>query len=199
MITNQNNLDRLFIGFMAAFQNGVGQAGDDWTKIAMRVASRTREEKYAWLGKMPSLREWVGDRVINNIAAHDYTIVNKKFESTLEVSRDDLTDEMYGVYGQMFSELGFATAAHPNELVFNLLKEGFTEKCYDGQYFFDTDHPIAQTGGGTKSVSNDGGGSGTGWYLMDLNRAIKPIIFQERETYELRRRDRKTDPGVLGA
>lgn len=41
--------------------------------------------------------------------------------------------------------------AHYIELIVDLLVNGFERECYDGQYFFDDDHPVAG-----KSVSNRG-------------------------------------------
>lgn len=167
MIINQANLGRLFTGYSAAFQRGLGQADPQWQRLATRVPSTTREEKYAWLGQTPNLREWIGDRVIKSIEAHDYSIKNKSWESTIEVGRDDIEDDTFGVYSPLFEEMGRSTAAHPNQLVFNLLSQGFATSCYDGQYFFDTDHPVLDENGATISVSNTGGGSGDAWFLID--------------------------------
>ena len=183
MIINQSNLGRLFTGYSAAFQRGLGQADPQWNRVATRVPSTTREEKYAWLGQTPNLREWIGDRVIKSIEAHDYSIKNKSWESTIEVGRDDIEDDTYGVYSPLFEEMGRSTAAHPNQLVFSLLGQGFSTACYDGQYFFDTDHPV-QTKEGVVSVSNTGGGSGAAWYLLDTSKVVKPIIFQQRTPFK---------------
>ncbi|WP_261949086.1 Mu-like prophage major head subunit gpT family protein [Paenibacillus melissococcoides] len=45
--------------------------------VATKVPSTTGEENYKWLGKMPRMREWVGDREIQNLQASDYTIKTK--------------------------------------------------------------------------------------------------------------------------
>jgi len=193
MIINQSNLGRLFTGYSAAFQRGLGQADPQWNRVATRVPSTTREEKYAWLGQTPNLREWIGDRVIKSIEAHDYSIKNKSWESTIEVGRDDT----YGVYSPLFEEMGRSTAAHPNQLVFSLLGQGFATACYDGQYFFDTDHPVLDEDGKVTSVSNTGGGSGDAWFLIDDSRALKPILYQVRKDYNFVRQDREEDENVF--
>ena len=69
--------------------------------------------------------------------------------------------------------------------MFSLLKAGFETACYDGQNFFDTDHPVVNEAGQTVSVANTGGGSGAGWFLLDTSRAIKPMLYQERIPYKL--------------
>lgn len=80
----------------------------------------------------------------------------------------------------------------PDELIFNLLKEGFSQPCYDGQNFFDTEHPVYPEVDGTGaavSVSNvfmqSEDWTGSPWYLLDCSRAVKPLIFQDRRKAEL--------------
>ena len=180
MIVNSGNLSILNRAFQAAFKDGFGQAPADHMPITLEVKSTTGIEEYGWLGQVPSLQEWVGERVLQGIKEHGYVLRNRKFETTVEVSRDSIEDDKYGVYMPLFAEAGRAAAAHPCEMVFGALKAGFAEKCYDGQYFFDTDHPVA---GGV--VSNDGGGSGSTWVLADCSRTVKPIVFQRRRDYHI--------------
>jgi len=81
--------------------------------------------------------------------------------------------------------------------VFGLLASGFDSACYDGQFFFDTDHPVTDAAGATATVSNFQGGSGTPWYLLDTSRAVRPIIWQEREKYEFQQLTQETDEYVF--
>ena len=113
------------------------------------VPSTTGEQDYKWLGQMPGMREWIGEREIQALAAYDYLIKNKKFEMTIGVPRDDIEDDKYGVYTPLFSNMGEAAALHPDELVFGAMMSGFTEKCYDGLSFFNTAHKV-----GEKTYSN---------------------------------------------
>ena len=181
MIIDSGNLTILDTTFSAAFSDGFGQAPADHMPLTMEVPSSSRDQEYGWLGQAPGMREWVGERVYRGIQEHGYSIRNKKYESSIQVPRDKIEDDEYGVYSPMFNELGRSAAAHPCELVFGALKAGFETSCFDGQYFFDTDHPIE---GGV--ASNDGGGNGTAWFLLDCSRMVKPIIFQRRRDYALR-------------
>ncbi|WP_374467397.1 Mu-like prophage major head subunit gpT family protein, partial [Ferrovibrio sp.] len=150
---------------------------------ATPVPSTGSEEDYKWLGKTTRFREWLGSRVIQNLAASSYVIKNKTFENTVGVSREDIEDDKLGVYSPLFQQLGYDAKTHPDELVFGLLKNGFSQAGYDGQYFFDTDHPVTDANGVVQSVSNSGGGAGTPWFLLDTSKPIKPIIFQKRRNY----------------
>lgn len=197
MLLNKTVLTNLGIGFKASFQRGLGEAAPQYLSVASVVPSSTGKEEYGWLGKMKGMREWLGDRVVNSIAQHKYEIANKDWEDTIEVDRNDIQDDNLGQYSLLFAEMGAATMAHPNELVFNLLKAGFTTPCYDGQYYFDTDHPVLDADGVAQSVSNSGGGAGTPWFLMDDSRVIKPIIFQDRKKPQFVAKDNLDDDNVF--
>ena len=198
MIITQGTLQTLFVAFNAAFREGFGQAPTDHQRITMMVSSMTSTEEYAWLGQWPGLKEWVGERVIRSLIQHEYSIKNKTYESTIGVERDRIRDDQYSIYAPMFAELGRATAAHPAELVYGALVAGFDTKCFDGQYFFDTDHPVNQQGKAAQQANRPAAlGNGKPWFLIDTSRAIKPIIHQTREAYDLTRMDDPTDVNVF--
>lgn len=197
MLINRANLADLFRGFKMTFQQAFDGAPSDWEKIAMQVPSTHGEEKYPWLGTTTRFREWLGDRVIQNLMSYDYTIKNKSYENTMGVDRDHIEDDSIGIYKPMVQQLGMDAKQHPDELVFALMAAGFASVCYDGQYFFDTDHPVLQADGSSASVSNFGGGAGTAWYLIDDTKAIKPIIFQKRREYDFVAMDGHEDEAVF--
>lgn len=187
----------LGIGFDNSFQRGVGQAASMRDLVATTINSSTGQNEYGWLGKFPRMREWLGDRVINQMQASKYVIANKDWEGTVEVDRNDIEDDNIGIYAPLFEELGRGTQSHPDELVFALLLAGFATNCYDGQYFFDTDHPVLDANGAPISVANTDGGAGTPWFLIDDSRALKPIIFQLRKAAKLVAKDREDDENVF--
>ncbi|MBI4804458.1 MAG: Mu-like prophage major head subunit gpT family protein [Desulfovibrio sp.] len=178
----------LFTGWRGDFQSAQKGAESVYGKVATLIPSSSKSNTYGWLGQFPKLREWIGDRVVKDMAAHGYSITNKKYESTVGVDREDIEDDNVGVYAPLFVEMGRAVGVFPDELVFGLMAQGLTSLCYDGQNFFDTDHPVFPNVDGTgtaATISNFGGGTGTAWYLLDCSRAIKPVIFQERTKPEI--------------
>lgn len=183
---------------MREFVSGAYTAPSFYKKLAMVVPSSTRENQYGWLGAMPNLREWVGDRIIHQLSIEGFVLRNREFEATVSVRRRDIEDDQYGVYAPMFEKMGRDAAQHPDELVLGLLKDGFTRTGYDNQYFFDADHPVGgQSEVPVVSVSNSGGGSGTPWFLLDCSQPLKPLVFQERLPYRLTSLDREQDENVF--
>jgi phage major head subunit gpT-like protein len=197
MLVNAANLDSLRVGFKTNFQNGLGQASTAYLRVATVVPSSTKEQKYGWLGKIPNVREWVGARAVQNLQQHDYSIKEKALELTLGVDRDDVETDNLGIYTPLFTEMGMSTGAQWDLMVFKALKDGFSTDCYDGQPFFDTDHPVLDENGNTVTVANTDGGSGTPWFFLDTTRAIKPIILQKRKDFVFTALDRLDDENVF--
>ncbi|MGR3435265.1 MAG: Mu-like prophage major head subunit gpT family protein [Shimia sp.] len=159
-------------------------------KVAMTVPSSSKSNTYGWLGEFPGLREWIGDRVVRDIKEDAYQIPNRLFESTVGVARTDIDDDELGIYTPMVQGIAEAAARHPDELMGELIMNGTSQPCYDGQNFFDTDHPIYPNHDGTgaaTTVSNydDGGGApGPMWVIIDGSKTFRPFIFQERDKPE---------------
>jgi phage major head subunit gpT-like protein len=192
MMVNQETLTGLSKSFRTLFLDAYASAPAGHERFTIEIPSSVRTEEYGWLGNFPTLKEWIGDRKIEALKAHKFSITNKSFESTVEVDRDDLEDDNVAVYRPMIQMLGRNAKVHPTEMIFALLKAGFTGLCYDGQYFFDSDHPVGE-GAAATTVSNTGGGSGTAWYLLCTSYPIKPFILQMRKRPQLVAQDRPTD------
>lgn len=151
MIITPQALRGIYVGFNTLFNRAFAEVQPQHTRVATVCPSTTDMETYAWLGDLPGMREWIGDREIQNLSGSAYTIRNKDFEATVSIPRDAIEDDKIGLYSPSIQMLGQAAAQHPDELVFGLLRDGFKEKCYDGKTFFAADHPV-----GKKSVSNKG-------------------------------------------
>lgn len=182
-IITQAVVDALFTGFKANFQMAFDEVKPSWNKVAMEVPSSTSMETYGWLGQVPRMREWIGDRVIKGMDSYGYTIRNRTFETTIGVRREQIEDDQIGIFSPLMQELGRGAATFPDELVWPMLSAGFSTNAYDGQWFFDVDHPVRNAAGVDVAVSNFQGGSGTPWYLLDTTRAIKPLIYQTRRPF----------------
>lgn len=187
----------MFSGFNTLFNKSVQATPVYWNKLAMDVKSSGLDETCGWLSGMPQMREWLGERHIKGVMASRYTIENRKFETTLSIRREDIEDDRLGVYGPQINMMAHAAASHSDELVFEVLNRGFDTTCYDGQSFFDTDHPMILPDGTEGSVSNSGGGAGVPWFLLDVSRPVKPLVFQTRIPYQLQRVDKDTDKAVF--
>jgi len=127
-------------GFKTIFQRAYEAAFTYSGDLSMRVDSKTQQEEYRWLGAFPGLKEWIGERAVKDLTLDGFVIKNRDFEATVAVGRNDIEDDVIGVYAPLFSQLGMNAKQHPDELIFSLLAQGFTTKCFDNKFFFDTTH-----------------------------------------------------------
>ena len=148
MITPQN-LRGIYVGFNTIFNKALGDYKPLYPEIATVTPSTTDTETYAWLGDIPGMREWIGEREIQNLTASEYTIKNKSYEATIGIDRDVIEDDRIRLWSSNISALAQNAAKNPDKLIFQLLADGFTAKCFDGKPFFSDAH---KTGG--KTVSN---------------------------------------------
>lgn len=195
-ITTQT-LRNLRIGFKTDFQNAFDAVPKLKDRVAKTIMSSTSSNVYGWLKGLSGMREWLGDRVVDNLSEAEYTLANKHFEKTIGVDRNHIEDDVLGIYSDSFQLLGDGAARLPEELVWGLLKAGFTTNCWDGQYFFDTDHPVMLADGTMGTYANTDGGAGAPWFLMCTNRPLRPIIFQERKPPTFTSKDREEDENVF--
>lgn len=246
--------------FDTRFQAAVGSAVAIWNKIASLIPSNGSSTVHAIMNSIPRAREWLGERVVHNLASAAYELKNKSYEDTIGVKREAFEDDSLGVYNPALDMLGQQAALWPDDLVLAALKAGATSICHDGQYFFDTDHAagpgktqsnkftLALTSDNFASVRtamrsfvgedgrnlgvqpnllvvppalemtarailmneklangadnptrgmaellvvNDLAGADTTWYLLDVSKPIKPLIFQQRKAPHF---DSLTDP-----
>lgn len=158
MIINSAALRGIFTSFNSLFNESFTKTPVQYDRVAMTVPSSSRETTYGWLGQMPNMREWIGDRLVQNLMTHSYTIKNKDFELTVSVPANDIADDQLGIYRPIVSEMGFAAKTHPDELIFKLMGNGFTNKGYDDIPFFSDNHPFIkaekQSNKGTKKLSS---------------------------------------------
>jgi len=105
MLINKENLAAIFVAFNVLFQQAFAAYTPTYKQVAMDVPSTTSQEDYGWLGNFPEMREWLGDRQLKNLKAHKYSIVNKDWESSVGMDRNDIDDDKIGLFKPIFSEM----------------------------------------------------------------------------------------------
>lgn len=142
MIINAQNIRSMEVGFQTLFNRGHDSRQPEYGLIATEVPSNTSEENYGWIGQIPQMHEWVGERVAQNLSGYTYTIKNKPFENTVCIDRDEIEDDRYNVYAPVIQGMGADAKVAPDKTVFELFHKGFTEKGFDEVPFFSTKHPV---------------------------------------------------------
>lgn len=183
MIINLSTITGLFVGFRNDFNKGFQSAVSQWGKVATMMPSVSGTNSYPFMGTFPQLRAWTGDRIIKDLRSYGYTLENVNYEGTVEVDRNNIINDQYGVFRPMMEQMGYSAGMHPDELVFGKIASGATDLCYDGQAFFDGSHPIVTAGAATTTSNYDSSSVVNLWALLDTRKPIKPLIYQKRSPY----------------
>jgi len=128
MIANRASLDALFMVFRTAFNEAVAEANHRVTPntmlvddVAMTILSSGAATTHAWMGQVPSMREWIGDRLVQDIIGEKLVVTNDNYENTVGLSRNDIEDDQYQTFTHVVRALGGAAEAVWKQLAIKAL------------------------------------------------------------------------------
>ncbi len=163
-------LAAIYNNFNVRYQAAYQQTPVLWDKFADLYPSETAQETYAWMGMMPKLRKWLGERFINNLQGRGYVLINDKYEDTFGVKREQIEDDKVGVFAQALNVLGREAKIWPDDLTTAALVAGTTALSYDGQAYFSSSHPIDIDNASSSTYQNNFySGDGKAGVSMPLN------------------------------
>lgn len=125
-----------------------------YKQLTTEIPSTKRNVLVAIADMLPQMREWLGDRIFHNPGAHTQLIENKHYELSMEVNADDVEDDELGGYFTSSMGLGERASEHPDVLLAQVLQGGTSTLGFDGQNFFDTDHPTDPRAGSGTALAN---------------------------------------------
>jgi phage major head subunit gpT-like protein len=124
-IIDRSKLEDAFRGFKTSFDMALERAETITDRIATTVQSDGSEEKYNWAGPAPKMREWLGDRRMDELRAYSQTIANKDWSNGLRIHANDIRDDKLSLVRPRIDALAAEAAYHQEELLMNLLIGGF--------------------------------------------------------------------------
>lgn len=140
-------LKNLFTRLYSSFEQGLqSERATDLAVLYERIPLTTSVATFSWLGAIPKFREWVGQRYVHGLAQRAYQLTVKDYELTIGIDRNTLDDNVFAEKNMVVRGMAEEAINLPRDLIINLLINGHTSAAYDGQNFFDTDHPLDPTG-----------------------------------------------------
>lgn len=142
------NTGLLTKGLRSEFFGRFEGANAHYQDMTTRIVSNSDSETYKWLGSVPRMREWGTGRLARGVRSESYSVENLKYESTLEVDRDEIADDKTGQIRIRIAELAERAATHKDYLISQLLINGETSgfNSYDGVSFFNDAHVSGSSG-----------------------------------------------------
>jgi len=145
----------------AILQGLAAQPVEPWlASVARRVTSDQAIETYADIGTTPVMREWAGGRQPKEPREISFQIANVEYEATVQIPYKDIRRARGKIDGgskldPYINGLTTRAAQHFSKLATDLIVAGESTACYDGQFFFDTDHSEANSGTQSNDLSVD--------------------------------------------
>ena len=130
-------------GLKAVFNNVLKEGSADYKKVATEINANTLSVDYSWIGDIPSMREWIGEREIKELEANKYSLQTKKWKATIGIDRQVIEYDSLGIIKPRVMDLANSVFTHYDEIVFELLNTD--SLCYDGKNMFATDHPVGSS------------------------------------------------------
>ena len=136
-----SNIASMFFGFGATFSQAYSSTEVWAPRLAMMPTyGNVSSVVNGWMDKIPILREWVGERHIQNVALRGRTMSPLPFELTVGVDRYQIEDDAYGLYGPAVAMMGEQAAKWGDREIAKLILANPTG--FDGVSFFNDAHPV---------------------------------------------------------
>lgn len=152
MEVTQSNINVLFSQAEVAFGAALATV-DQWTpQLATVMPSSTTQNIYAWMDRVPILRQWLGNRVINAVSTQARTVVNLPFELTDALLKEDVMNDQFGIFNMNLKFMAMQAAKWSDQQLANYIINSCASTAatpvngFDGVPFFSTAHPTL--GGG---------------------------------------------------
>ncbi len=159
MEITQAQLDALRVTFSNAFQVAYDTAQTPLLdSITVEVGSGSGSNTYGWIAQQVTMREWLGERIIQALGEHSYALTNKKFEATVGLDLDDVEDDNLGIFKSVhIPQIGVAAKKYPEKMLaatllgvkFDKFGTASVPKAFDGKNLFASDHPCFDVAGST--------------------------------------------------
>jgi phage major head subunit gpT-like protein len=158
ILIKPDSLRALDVTVRTAFMDAYGSTAytPRYPGVATVQPSGSAKNIYPSMIDAASVREWVGERVINPLVLEGASVTNQKWELTYSVQRDALDDDQSGAVGMLMSRVrsgGGKFLRHKDKLVFTVLKANAT--CLDGVALFNGSHPVNPKDAGAGTFDND--------------------------------------------
>lgn len=112
-------------------------------------------EDYAWLGMVPQMSQKAGEKKFSQLRDVDWTVRNVEYQAGIALPKKHILYDKTTQVQARVNELADRTNAHWLSLIAPLIIAGEAAPCYDGQYFFDTDHAEGDSGSQSNDIQAD--------------------------------------------
>jgi len=139
-------------------------------KLAYALNSKREDEKHEWLGQATQMSLFEGSRKTSLLTSTGYTITNKVYDGSHNISRDDFERNESGSMARRLNQIVDVAMSYPNQLITETVINGTSATlglCYDGVSFYNNTHPARKDSGAQDNLL-----AGTGTTVAQISADI---------------------------
>ena len=126
-------------------------------QMVMKIPEPDFKGLYRWMEGLPIMRQWIGDRQAVALAAKGFEVLQKPWESTLNVLRDDIKFDRLGGYRPAIMSMANELNLLPYREMIRVMNDAFSGtiygNCYDGYPIISASH-VTGSNAGTAAMSH---------------------------------------------
>lgn len=168
-------------GMAAAYDKPFPASHEPFTTV---IGSTTKVETHTFMSNLPRLAEFKGYNPGVRLVNKEYTLANKEYRiGPVNVRKTDLDDDQVAGYLNTVNAMPGRAQKDIGHLVMAHLAAGTSKLCFDGSAFFANSHTFGS--GDNLDTFNGDANDGATHKIIALitdNAAMKPVMFQDRES-----------------
>lgn len=155
-LLNRAQLEAAYVTFSVMFDMALANAPVIYPELATVMPGVGPVTEFKWLGQMPVMEEWDGERPMSKLRAEGHSLRTRWYANGIEFDHDDIAEDKLGMVRPRIEGLARMGPKKIDALVVDYFVSGFGATlgvCFDNQYLFDVDHTMG-TGAGETGQSN---------------------------------------------
>lgn len=117
------------------------------------IRSDQDQETYPWIGQVPQMSAKAGTKTFDQLRTTSWQVANVEYQGGIAIPEKFVLYDKTDQVRVRVNELADRAMAHWATLVAPLIIAGESTACYDGQYFFDTNHSEGSSGTQDNDIS----------------------------------------------
>lgn len=131
--------------------------GIDWLEAICTtpITSDQDSEDYPWLGMVPQMNVKKGSKKFDQLLKTNWNVKNVEYQGGIKLPKKLIIYDKTTQVMSRLSELAVRSLSHWASLIAPLIVNGESTVCYDGQFYFDTDHTEGDSGTQSNDINAD--------------------------------------------
>jgi hypothetical protein len=129
--------------------------GKTWVDAIATVPLESDQdsEDYNWLGQVPQMSEKRGEKKFSQLRETPWNVKNVEYQTGIKIPGKHVLYDKTDQVRMRVNELAARGQAHWVSLIAPLIIAGESAVCYDGQYYYDTDHSEGDSGAQSNDIT----------------------------------------------